>query len=200
MRALLRSRKVRSRLKRHALNHNLIRRPLAPRCRRRGHDHFRVLDPIDHFAKDRILLIERRLFLERDKPLTVRAVNIARAGRAQSSPLVRNVAELRRNIWIGRIARAPGGCVTALRQRIAALDDSQIRINPMNRGAIKKLFIDELLKPLDVLRRNVRIELDHNAPVISGFDYCNFGIGLRLCTGFDFRARSVRIGVFGRRV
>src|SRR2546430_11168471 len=157
MRALqLLRRKIRSRLKRHALNHNLICRPLAPRLRRRGHNYFCVLNPIDHFTEDRVLLIERRLFLERDEPLTVGAVDITRARGAERSTLVRNVAELRRHIWIRRIASAPGGGVTTFSKRIAALNDPQVRVDPGDCRAIKELRINYLFKPFNVLRSTVR--------------------------------------------
>src|SRR5437763_16493012 len=142
LRALLLRRKIRSRLKRHALNHNLIRWSLASRLRRRGHNYFCILNPIDHFAEDRVLLIERRLFLKRDEPLTVCAVNVAGARRAERPAFVKNVAELRRDIWIRRIARAPDGGVSTFSQRIAALDNSQIRIDPVDGGAIKEFLIN----------------------------------------------------------
>src|SRR5438105_2808088 len=150
-RSLLR-RKIRSRLKRYALNHNFIRWartrgiPIIGSTTlllsRRGHNDFRVLDPINYSSEDSVLLIEIRLSFQRDVPLAVRSVNVARARGAERPALVRNVAEFRRDIWIRRIARAPGGGVTTFSQRIAALNNSQVRIDPVDGGAIKDFLIN----------------------------------------------------------
>src|SRR5438477_8788675 len=113
MRALLR--KIRSRLERHTLDHDFVSGSLTALLSRRGHDHFGVLNPIDDFPKHRVLLIKRRLFLERDKPLTVRAVNVLRARRTKRSTLVGNVAELGGHIRVRRTSGAPRRAVALLR-------------------------------------------------------------------------------------
>ena len=106
--------KIRTRLQRHTLNNNFVRRSLAALLGRRGHNHFCVLNPIDHFSKHCVLLIKRRLLLERDEPLTVRAVNVVRARCAERTPLVRDVAELRGHIRIRRTPSAPRRAVAGL--------------------------------------------------------------------------------------
>src|SRR5262245_9741150 len=68
--------KIRSRLERHALNHNLVGRAFTAFLCGRHHNYFGVLDPVNYLAKDRVLLIELRLFLQGNEPLTIRAVNV----------------------------------------------------------------------------------------------------------------------------
>ena len=46
----------------------------------------------------------------------------------------------------------------------------------MDRRAVVKFFTDEFLKSLDVLWRDVRIKLDHDAAIVSGFDYRNLRV------------------------
>src|ERR1043166_130575 len=111
----LANREIRSRLQRHALNHNLIRGPFASRLRWRSHNYFGVLNPVDYFPEHGVFLVELRLLLQRDEPLTVGAVDIVRTGRPQRAALIRYVAELRRPVRIGRVACPPSLLITALR-------------------------------------------------------------------------------------
>src|SRR5713226_745568 len=108
MRALLWAllRKVRPRLQRYTLNHNLVRRLRTSCFGRRTHDDLSVLDAVNHATEHRVLLVKGRLLLERDEPLTISAIDITGARGAQSPALVRNVAELRRHVRIRRIAGA----------------------------------------------------------------------------------------------
>src|SRR5713226_4303069 len=151
MRALLWAllRKVRPRLQRYTLNHNLVQRPRTSSLGRRSHDDLGVLNAVNHPAEHRILLIKGRLLLERDEPLTVGAVDIAGARGTQSPALVRYVAELSRHVWIRRIAGAINRSVISFRQRITALNNSQTRVDAMNRRAVIKLFAGQLLEALD---------------------------------------------------
>ena len=135
-------RKTRPRLQRHALNHNFVRRPWRSRDGRRSHDDFGILDTIDHAAKDRVLLVECRLFLQRDEPLTIRAVYVLGAGGSQGAAFVRNVAELCQHVRIRRVPHAIHVYVISLCVRIAALNNPQLRVDAMNCGAVIKLFAD----------------------------------------------------------
>src|SRR5437667_9981389 len=93
---LRRLRKICPRLQPHTLNHNLVRRPRSSLLSRGAHDDLGVFDPIDHPAKDRVLLIKSWLLFQRNEPLAVRAVDILSARRADSAALVGNVAEFSR--------------------------------------------------------------------------------------------------------
>src|SRR5205807_2875206 len=99
---------------------------------RGAHDDLGVFDPIDHPAKDRVLLIKSRLLFQRNEPLAVRAVDILSARRADSAALVGNVAEFSRHVRIRRVARAVHGHVASFGVGITALNDSQAWIYAMN--------------------------------------------------------------------
>ena len=58
----------------------------------------------------------------------------------------------------------------------------------MNGRAVIEFFVDEFLKSLNHLRRDVRIELNHDFPVVRGFDHGHLRIGRRLSAGLDVAA------------
>src|SRR5438046_5749847 len=105
MRALLW--KTRTRLQGHTLNQNLVRGSFGSLLGGRVHDHVGVVDAVDHAAKDRVLLVERRLLFQRDEPLAVRSVYVVGACSAERATLVRDVTEFGRHVRIRRISRAP---------------------------------------------------------------------------------------------
>ena len=70
----------------------------------------------------------------------------------------------------------------------------------MNRRAVIKLSIDEFLKPLNLLRRDVRIEFNHDATIVGRFQHGNLRIGLRLDAGFGIAAGVACIDVFACRI
>ena len=55
----------------------------------------------------------------------------------------------------------------------------------MNCRAIIKVFVDKLLESFNHLRRNIGIELDDYAAVISGINDCDLRVGLRFDTRLD---------------
>src|SRR5882672_2458112 len=125
--------KIRARLECHTFNHNFCCGPGRSLIGWRAHDDFGVVEAVDYPSKDRILFVERRLFFQSDEPLAVCSVNVAGAGRAQRAALVRNIAELRLHVWIRRVAGTIDRRVISFRQRIAALDNPETRVDTMNR-------------------------------------------------------------------
>ena len=58
----------------------------------------------------------------------------------------------------------------------------------MNGRAVVEFFLDESLKALNHLRRNVRIELDDDAAIVGRLDDCDLRIGRRLDARLDVAA------------
>jgi hypothetical protein len=71
------------------------------------------------------------------------------------------------------------------------LNDTEVRIDAVNRRAIIKVFIDQFLEPLDMLRRNVRIEFDNDAAIVSSLDHGDLRISDRFDAGLN-RRRLIR--------
>jgi hypothetical protein len=54
------------------------------------------------------------------------------------------------------------------------LNDSQFGIDAMEGGSVIKTFFDELLKSLNHLWRNIRIEFDDDLSKVARVDYSDF--------------------------